>query len=158
VVPHDHAVGQELARLVEENRLDDLLARVSLAEVADAWRCYHDRALSGEQVGTDDPDWWAVEFWLSNGLALRREDIARRGLLALVDAVSDELLAFVGAGPLESFIDSTQSRIRWIEEVAARSARFRAALASVHSWGVDEQWASERLERAAGVPLPRPPS
>ena len=154
--PHDHAAGHDLARLIDQNRLDDLLARVSLKEVADARRCYQERSFADEQVDTDDPDWWAVEFWLSNGLAFRREDVARQGLLALVDGVGDELLAYVGAGPLENFVDSAESRIRWVEEVAERSPRFRTALACVHTWGVDEEWTSERLERAARVPLDRP--
>jgi hypothetical protein len=44
------------------------------------WRCYHERSATGEYVDVDDPDWWAVQFWLSNGLAYRREAIAREGL------------------------------------------------------------------------------
>lgn len=155
-MPHDHTVGHDLVGLVNEGRLDDLLAQVSLSEIADAWRCYHERSNAGKYLDTDDPDWWAVEFWLSNGLAFRHEDVAREGILALVDAVGDDLLPYVGAGPLENFIDSVESRIRWIEEVAERSPRFRTALACIYTWGVEEEWASERLERAARVPLARP--
>jgi hypothetical protein len=86
----------------------------------------------------------------------RREEVARAGLLALVNTVGDELLGYVGAGPLENFIDASEERIQWIEKTAALSPRFRVALANVWVWGSEEDWVAERLERAAGVPLTRP--
>jgi hypothetical protein len=145
---HDHSASEELKQLVDEDKLDELLARVALEEIADAWRCYHERAKAGEYVDQEDPDWWAVEFWLSNGLAFRREQVARAGLLVLVEAVGEELLSYVGAGPLENFVDSVEERICWIEQAAKRDPRFRRALASVEL-GSEEDWVAVRLQRAA---------
>jgi len=103
-----------------------------------------------------DPDWWAVQFWLSHGLAFRSEEVTRLGLQALIDAVGDDLLGYVGAGPLENYVGPIEDRIRWIEHIAELSPRFRKALANVYAWGAEEDWVSERLERAARVPLLRP--
>ena len=147
---HDHSAGEQLKHLVDEDKLDELLARVALEEIADAWRCYHERAKSGEYVDQEDPDWWAVEFWLSNGLAFRREQVARAGLVALVEAVDEELLSYVGAGPLENFVDAVEERICWIEQTAERYPRFRRALASIEL-GSEEDWVAVRLQRAAWV-------
>jgi hypothetical protein len=149
---HDHAVGELLAALVDEKRLDDLLAAATLDDVAEAWACFVERNANT----SEDPDWWAVEFWLSSGLAFDREDVARAGLLALVAAVPDDLLAHVGAGPLENFIEPDTDRLDWIERQAAMSERFRHALANVQVWGFEQDWVCSRLEHAAGVPLARP--
>ncbi len=156
-VHHDHELGPELVRLLDDDRLNDLLARVSLTDVADAWRCYYERSISGEQVDYSDPDWWAVQFWLSPAPVFDREELGREGLLALVTSVGDDLLHYVGAGPLEDFIDAIEDRIRWFEESAARLPEFRKALAYVHV-GYEPEWVWDRLERAAGVPLVRPPN
>ena len=105
---HDHADAGALLRLVVSGRLDELLGRVTLDEVAEAWHCYLRRGADND----NDPDWWAVEFW--QGLAYRREDVARQGLLALIGASPDEHLGYVGAGPLESFVRRDEDRVRWI--------------------------------------------
>jgi hypothetical protein len=150
---HDHAVGAELESLVDAGRLDELLARVTPVEIADAWRCFTERTSNSD----GDPDWWAIAFW--QDLAFKREAVARDGLLALIDAVPEELLGHVGAGPLEDFIRPDKSRIAWIEDQSRVSPRFRRALANVWVWGEQKEWVCERLEAAANVPLarPRPP-
>jgi Family of unknown function (DUF6869) len=149
---HGHAAARALTRLVDERRLDDLLEAASIADVAEAWCCYTERNANDHE----DPDWWAVEFWLSDGLAFEREQVARDGILALVNAVPDDLLGHVGAGPLETFVTNDESRVRWIEEQAANSDRFRRALANVWTWGTESDDVAARLERAAGVRLARP--
>lgn len=56
-VAHSHERNAEFATLVDDERLDDLLAVVTLDEIAEAWHCYHRR----EANSYDDPDWWAIE-------------------------------------------------------------------------------------------------
>ena len=149
---HDHSAGLELEGLVDAGRLDDLLARLTLAQIAEAWSCYTERNAPSD----DDPDWFAIAFW--QDLAFKREEVAREGLLALIDAVPETFLGYVGAGPLEHFIGPDASRIAWIEEQARISPRFRHALANVWVWGEEKRWVCERLEAAANVPLARPHS
>lgn len=60
---HRHEATEELERLVERQEYPQLLSRVSLQEIAEAWHCYNRRGAEG----TDDPDWWAIEFWLGPG-------------------------------------------------------------------------------------------
>ncbi len=144
----------ELQRLVDRQAYRELLEKVSLADVAEAWVAYH--SPTHIKGADDDPYWWAVEFWLAGTGAWEDEDVVRAGLLALVDAAPNELLGHVGAGPLEVFVSNDESRIRWIEEQAARSPRFRRALANVWTWGTESNEVAARLERAAGVRLERP--
>jgi hypothetical protein len=153
---HDAVVPDpvELERLVEQGAYGEVLAAVSLAEIAEAWIAYH----RAEHVKLDegDPFWWAVDFWLSGSGVWADEDLARLGLLALIEAAPDDLLGHVGAGPLETFVSDDESRVRWIEDQAAQSDRFRRALANVWTWGTEPNAIASRLERAAGVRLPRP--
>ena len=106
-----------------------------------------------------DPHWWAVEFWwLVSGRerVAAWEAVARDLLVRLIDhAPSDAVLQHIGAGPFEEFIRADENRVRWIEEQAAVSAKFRTALANVWIWR-EPDWVFERIERAAGVPLARP--
>ena len=131
-------------------------AGADLDDVANAWCRYHARTATGQKLGVDDGDWWAVEFWLAGSEVWANEVVVREGLLALIDAATDDLLSYVGAGPLETFISADESRVRWIENQAARSVRFRKALANVWTWGTEPDDVAARLERAAGVPLARP--
>lgn len=155
-VPHDHDNTLELGRMVDDGRLEDVLALVSLQEIAEAWSCFHDRQRSNGWAAATDPDWWAVDFWLTSSHSSGPESAIREGLLALVDIVPEDLLDYVGAGPLMNFVGPDEDRIAWIEGVAAKSFRFRAALTAVATWH-EEGWVVERLERAAGASLYRPP-
>ena len=141
--------------MVDEGRLDDVLALVSLQDIAEAWSCFHERQRSNGWAAAADPDWWAVDFWVTSSHSSNAESVVRQGLLALVDTVPEELLAYVGAGPLMNCVGPDEDRIAWIESVAAKSSRFRAALTAVAVWH-EEGWVVERLERAAGAPLYRP--
>jgi hypothetical protein len=153
VVSHAHDVEatERLERLVEAGVVDDILGVVSLNDIADAWNCYHRR-----DGGTYDPDWWAIEFWLYRNAAWKDETVLRAGLLALLDRVDEDFVGYVGAGPLEDFIEADESRLAWIEEQAANSERFRRALRVMHVWGVHRNDVAARIERAAGGALPRP--
>lgn len=171
---HQHDGTQALQRLVDEKKFDDLLRRVTLEEVAEAWHCYHRRGAHG----LDDPDWWAVEYWLE---ARAPESQRRQGLLALIAAAAtDEEAQMVGAGPLGDYLSAVTllwppqprgvssmewagraskhgfpERIAWAEAQRA-SARFRAALSVVWVWGEIEDELAARLEAVAGRSLPRP--
>jgi hypothetical protein len=126
--------------------------------VADAWCRFHERASAGElgDDQTNDDEWWAVEFWLTGGDVWEDEVAVREGLLALIDAAQDDLLSYIGAGPLEAFVNTDESRLLWIEEQASKSGRFRRALANVWTWGSEPDAIAARLEKAAGTRLARP--
>jgi hypothetical protein len=148
-VDHAHEPRPDLQEFVDDERLDDLLQVVSLEGIAAAWRCYTARSAAGEYVDFDDPDWWAVEFWLSGGLAYQRDETAREGLLALVRAVPDELLEDVGAGPLENFIRADEEVVSWIVSEARANGRFRQVLRFV-CLAAEQEWVRERLTAALG--------
>jgi hypothetical protein len=156
-----------LSRLVDAEDVDGVLALVSVDEIADAWCQWSVRQSRGDVPATTDESdwfstdlhWWAVEFWWlvseREGRSAR-EALARDLLARLVDhAPGDAVLQHLGAGPFEDFIRADEDRVRWIEEQAAASARFRTALANVWIWD-EPDWVFERLERAAGVPLVHP--
>jgi len=154
-----------LSRLVDAADIDGVLALVSVDEIADAWCQWSVRQRRGDvppSTESDwfstDPHWWAVEFWyfVSGTRTPRHEEVARDLLVRLVDhAPSDAVLQHIGAGPFEEFIGADEDRVRWIEEQAAVSAKFRTALANVWIWS-EPDWVFERIEHAAGVPLARP--
>ncbi len=67
-----------------------------------------------------------------------------------METAPEDLLAYVGAGPLMNFVEPDEDRISWIEGVAATSAGFRTALTAVAVWQ-EEDWVVERLERETGA-------
>lgn len=141
-----------LQRLVDEERIDELLELVSVHDVA---RAYLEHSHRSDEVGDDDPRGWALDAWYT--LTWRRDDaLYRRGLLALVDvAEDDDDFGLIGAGVLEDFISDDEATITWVEEQAARSERFRRALGNVWIWELSPA-TFDRVERAAGVPLAHP--
>ncbi len=144
---------QTLQTLVDEGRVDELLGLVPVGTVTETWLRYHgveERADDSD----DDPDWWAVELWMSPAW-WSDEQRVREGLLRLIEAADDDALSVVAAGPLEVFLCDDPSRLQWIERQARRSEKFRRALAQVR---VSElpSGAFARLERAAGIRLARP--
>jgi len=156
-----------LYRLVNAEDLDGVLALVSVDEIAAAWCQMSVRQSRGDvPSATDesdwfstDPHWWALEFWwLASGRELlpAREDLARDLLIAMVaHAPSDAVLLHIGAGPFEEFIRPDEDRVRWIEQQANASSKFRTALANVRIWD-QPSWVFDRVQGAAGVPLARP--
>ena len=121
--------------------------------MTETWLRYHTRPSHPEEPD-DDPDWWAVELWLSS--AWWEDDRrVREGLLRLIEVADGEALSDVAAGPLEVFVSDDPSRLRWIERQAARSEKFRQALTQVWAWELPSD-SFLRLERAAGTKFPRP--
>jgi hypothetical protein len=154
-----------LSRLVDAGDIDGVLALVSMDEIADAWCQRSVRQRLGDvPSATDtsdwfstDPQWWVVEFWWAvSERSPAHEQVVRDMLVKLVEhAPSDAVLSHIGAGPFEEFVRADEDRVRWIEEQAASSPRFRTALANVWVWS-EPAWVFERVQRAAGVPLAGP--
>lgn len=153
---HSHYAdfGAQLEALIDEHKLDEVFAIATLHEIASAWNCYHRR---DADTYLDD-DWWAITFWLTGSPVWENEEVLREGLVALLHGVDDEFVGHVGAGPLEDFVADDESRLAWISEQASTSERFRRAIAVMYVWGVEPDSVAEHIERAAGVPLPRPKS
>jgi hypothetical protein len=142
-----------LQELVDEGRYGDLLTVVSPADIAAAWLRYQ----RADADSADHPDWWAVELWIDPDWWEHDERTVREGVLALVAACeTDDDFGVFGAAVMEVLVDDDEDRLRWIEEQAATSPAFRRSLANVWVWGSEPDHVSERIERAAGVPLARP--
>jgi hypothetical protein len=148
-----------LQQLVDARRFDELLELVSLSDVATAWIQYqhdHARDFDPADVPEADPNWWAVETWMQPEW-WADEHRVRAGILDLVAAAQTDLdFGCIGAGIMEEFINEDLNRLGWLETQAARSIRFRTALANVYIWGQLRDEIATRVEAAAGVRLPRP--
>jgi hypothetical protein len=150
---------QRLRALVGNDDVDRVLSVVNLDQIADAWCRHRQRFASAPDLPEAQEDRqgrWAVDL-----LQTRRwwedENRARAGLLALVDrADADYLLEYVGAEALQTLLTANEGDLRWIEEQAARSEKFRKALGSVQVFGDLPDEVALRVERAAGIRLPRP--
>jgi hypothetical protein len=147
---------KEARRLLDAYANDELIALVTPEEMGLAWCRYAARAVKveGHLDWEADDDGWAAELYHEDEF-WANEDFVRAFLVTIATAAPDDVLGWVGAGPLEDFIREEEDRILWVEEQAERSDRFRTALANV--------WISDlspptflRIERAAGVPLDRP--
>ena len=116
---------------------------------------YQRRYDAAGNPGVDDPDWWAVEFWMDEWWT--DEKRLREGILELVAAAeTDADFGVLGAAIMETFVADDDDRLRWLEEQASASARFRRSLANVYVWGLERNEVAARVEAAAGVRLPRP--
>jgi hypothetical protein len=157
---------EEIRRLLDDCEDAEALSRVSLVDLADAYCRYAARLAASEKSieWKDDPDGWAAELYFElteprnrqGGWSPDDERRRREFLRFIADAApNDAVLSFIGAGPFEDFITDDEDRIRWIEEQALRSAKFRKALANVWVWRLPEE-AFLRLERAAGTELAWP--
>jgi hypothetical protein len=143
-------VERDLPDPLDDDYLDRLLNTVTLDDIAAAW-CRHNSELG---KGIEDPDWWAVDFVLSSDLESNR-DLHRATLLKLFEhADSEDLIACVGAGPLEDFISEDEDDLQWLEAQAASNVKLRSALGGV--WIRVSEPTFERLDRAAGRRLRRP--
>jgi hypothetical protein len=146
--------SSELQRLVDERRFDEVLRRVSLVEIAEAWMRYCRKAV--DVPGVDDPDWWAVEMWMEDG-RWADEQRLRDGVLALVAAAeTDSDFGALGAAIMEYIVNDDEDRLRWIEAQARVSEPFRRSLANIYVWGSQPDAIAARIEAAAQVALPRP--
>jgi len=148
--------SRHLQRLVDDRRFDDLHRQVTLADVARAWMRYQHRYEVEGNPGSDDPDWWAVEVWMDEGWWVDELRV-RAGILELVAAAeTDADFGVLGAAILEMFIADDNDRLFWLEEQAAHSEAFQRSLRNVRVWGVESDAVAQRVEAAAGAPLPRP--
>jgi hypothetical protein len=115
---------------------------------------YHHSYHAEGDLSTDDPDWWAVEFWMNEWWA--DENQLREGILELVAAAETEVnFAVLGAAIMEDFVADDDDRLRWLEQQASASEAFRRSLANVRVWGMCRDEVAARVEDAARVPLPR---
>src|SRR3954454_9973028 len=143
--------------LCNRGELDELLALVPLDTVAATWCRYTERSIAAraDRLPDDDPDWWAVNFFLCRAF-WRDGDLQRRGLLALVRATVDErVLGCIGAGPLEDFISDNEEDLLWLEEQARENESLRIALRHVWADTYVTRATMERLDAAAARPLAR---
>ncbi len=140
-----------MQRYVDADDLDGLLALVTADEIAHAWHRYH--VAPGHRDG--HPDWWAVELFMGREI-FQRTALHRQLLLKLVEHGSQAALGLVGAGPLENFVSDDEDDLRWIEAECKTNARLRTALTGVWSAGYVSEATIQRLDAAAGQPLPRP--
>ncbi|MGO9874060.1 MAG: hypothetical protein ACLPVY_09700 [Acidimicrobiia bacterium] len=149
--------SDELQRLVDDRRFDELLREVTLADVVRAWMRYQHRyQAEGDLPGLEDPDWWAVDVWMDEGWWADEERV-RAGILELVAAAETESdFGVLGAAIMEMFVADDDDRLCWLEEQARDSSPFRRSLANVHLWGEVRDEVAARVEAAAGVRLPRP--
>jgi hypothetical protein len=147
--------SRSLQQLVDARRFDDLLREVSLADVATAWMRQHQNIGLTMEPETD-PDWWAVEAWMDEQW-WADEDRVRAGLLELVAAAeTDDDYGVLGAAVMEVFVTDSNNRLAWLEARAAESEPFRRSLRNVYVWGQVPDGVAQRVEEAAGAPLPRP--
>jgi hypothetical protein len=170
-MPEDPA---EIERRISYRDIDGVLHTATIKEIAQAWCRYSGRMRRGEikqrprvtslqelsdlPEEDEDPDWWAVELFHSDLMRETLSEATRRALIAALadEAPDDATLGHIGAGPLEDFVTyHDEGRIAWIEEQAELAPKFREALSNVWIWDAPD-WVWDRIERAAGVPLPRP--
>ncbi len=146
---HDSFVRDEdLLALVEQGKLDELYEAVNPDDVADAWLAH---LREPTEVGKDR-FWWAVELLVEDPDVHRR----RSTILSLIKkARDDDELGAVAAGPLEAYLSGDESTLRWAENQARASERFRRALRGVNVWDLPDR-AFARLEAAAGAELGHP--
>lgn len=155
-VAHAHGPGAADLRYLEDADVQEVLDSVSLDEIAVAWVCFHQRPHAYEDDWSEDPDWWAIEFWQSK-VWYADEPVVRDGLLCLLRHASTDVLGDIGAGPFEDYIGGAdEDRLQWFETQAARSADFRQALGTVRISNEPTE-VFDRLQRAAGTRLAVPP-
>ena len=138
----------DLLELVDQGKFAELYDIVSFDDVADAWLAH---LREPTEVGKDR-FWWAVQLLYDDPDVARRRSV----ILTLIDkAGDDEELAAVAAGPLEGNLSDAESTLRWAEDQARASQRFRLALRCTYVWDLPDA-AFARLEAAAGSELEHP--
>jgi hypothetical protein len=142
-----------LQELIDVEDIDRLIEIVTLDEIATAWCRYSSLRHS---VDDDDPDWWAIELFMTSEI-FKRTALYRALLLKLVEhAQSDGVIGAVGAGPLENFVSDDQDDLMWLESECQFNEKLRRALGGVWCAGEVSAETLERLDAAAGTQLARP--
>ena len=138
----------DLLELVDQGKFAELYDIVSFDDVADAWLAH---LREPTEVGKDRY-WWAVQLLYDDPDVARRRSV----ILSLIDkARDDQELGAVAAGPLEGNLSDAESTLRWAEDQARASQRFRLALRCTYVWDLPDA-AFARLEAAAGSKLEHP--
>jgi hypothetical protein len=143
--------SEELLCLVEAGDFDGLLRVVTLEELAAAWHRF--RRDPPVETSSDHPDEWASQLWHTSGWYDEGNPVQAAVVEIIEQANSDEELGNIGAGILENCVSGQESVLRWIEEQAGASVKFRRALRDVWVYDFLDPVAFARVERAAGVPL-----
>jgi hypothetical protein len=125
----------------------EILWRLSLNEIAQAWCAYHET--------NDERHWWAVELMWSDPYLADRARRERFLEILIETAPNDDVLGAAAAGPLEDAIYDSEECVSWLEARARTSVRFRQALGQIWIWDAVSPERFSRIERAAGRPLPR---
>jgi alkylation response protein AidB-like acyl-CoA dehydrogenase len=90
-----HHRHEELQALVDDEDIDGVLRIADLDELAEAWCRYEAREHWRDE--DDDPDWWAVEFFMMRSLfdALWWDHIGDDDLSPAQDAAMRRMLAAI---------------------------------------------------------------
>ena len=129
---------KEARRLLDADSVDELLSLVTPQEMGLAWCRYATRVvkkdLPKDHEWEDDEDGWAAELYFEDTF-LTNENFVRAFLVTVADNAPEEVLGWVGAGPIEDFLaGADEDRLLWIETQAQESGRFRQALRGVAEW------------------------
>lgn len=146
--------SEELLGLVDAGDFDGLLRVVTLEELAAAWHRF--RREPQAETTSDHPDEWACQLWYMAKWYDDSNPVHAAIAVIIEQADSDEELGNIGAGILENCVSGQESSLRWIEEQARASVKFRRALREVWVYNALDPDAFARVERAAGVPLANP--
>lgn len=144
-----------LEELIYESDIDGLFEIVTLDDVVEAWCSYNSREHDYDSEETaDDPDWWAVDLFMSSALS-RVPEVHRALLVKLALHASDEALWTFAAGPLEDFVSDDPDDLAWLEEQCQDHERMRMALRGVWCASYVSEETLLRLDRMAGAELKR---
>ena len=149
VTPPDPRV---LSHLVRSDDIDSLLALVTIEDIAAAW--LRSRRSADDSDGSG-PDEWASELWYSPTWYLDRAR-TRATVIAMLEQADADDVARIGSGPLENLVVDDESALRWVDEQARISSPFRVALTHAWLWNQLSADSFDRVQRAAGAPLPNP--
>ncbi|MFN8019950.1 MAG: hypothetical protein U0Q03_00350 [Acidimicrobiales bacterium] len=141
-----------LDHFVRHDDIDSLLDLVTVADVAAAW--LRDSRQTPDRYESSR-DHWATTLWYSSAW---QADHARphATVMEMLQHAEPDDIARIGAGPLESLVTDDEAALTWVEEQARLSPKFRAALTHAWLWDQLSPDAFDRVERAAGAPLPHP--
>lgn len=149
VTPPDPLV---LEHFVDNDDIDSLLALVTIDDIAAAWLRSRRGADDSDAGG---PDEWASELWYSSAWYLDRSR-TRATVIAMLEQADADDVARIGSGPLENLVVDDESALRWVDEQARISPQFRVALTHAWLWNQLTAASFDRVQRAAGAPLPSP--
>lgn len=141
-----------LGHLVDNDDIDSLMAVVTIEDIAGAWLRSRRGADGSDAAG---PDEWASELWYSSSWYSDRAR-TRATVIAMLEQADADDVARIGSGPLENLVVDDESALQWVDEQARISPQFRVALTHAWLWNQLSADSFDRVQRAAGAPLPNP--